>query len=338
MFSKEELEKIIKDFDGLKVLIIGDVMIDSYIWGHVKRLSPEAPVPIVNVVKRENRLGGAGNVAKNIQFLGAIPIICSFIGDDEKSNLFCNLLDEHNMTSRGILKSKNRLTTVKFRIIGNNSHLLRVDEESEAEITPEETLLLFQRIENIVKDDKIDVIIFEDYDKGVISEELIDKTVLLAKEMNIPVVVDPKKKNFLNYQNVSLFKPNFKEFCEGLKIEINTHDEKALSQEIADFQKKQNIEIVLVSLSEHGVLFSEMHDNSFFVKRIPAHFRNITDVSGAGDTLISVAALCTALKLDAFTVAALSNLAGGVVCEYIGAVPIEKNKLYDEALKLLRIK
>ena len=335
MFSKEELKNIFKGFNGLKVLIIGDVMIDSYIWGHVKRLSPEAPVPIVNVVKRENRLGGAGNVAKNIQSLGAIPILCSFIGDDDKSDTFYKLLDEQGMTSQGILKSKERLTTVKFRIIGNNSHMLRVDEETESDITEKETQLLYENIENIITKDKIDVIIFEDYDKGIISKELIDKIILLAKEKNIPVVVDPKKKNFFNYKNVSLFKPNFKEFCEGLKTEINVHDEKALGKEIADFQKKQNIETVLVSLSEHGVFFSEMHKNSFSVERLPAHFRNITDVSGAGDTLISVAALCTALKLDSFAVGALSNLAGGVVCEYVGAVPVDKDKLYEEALKII---
>ncbi len=335
MFSKEEIKKNFRDFDGLKVLIIGDVMIDSYIWGHVKRLSPEAPVPIVNVVKRENRLGGAGNVARNIKALGAVPILCSYIGDDDKSDSFFKLLDEEKMTTNGILKSKNRLTTVKFRIIGNNSHMLRVDEETEADITHEETILLFQRIEKLLENDKIDVIVFEDYDKGVISKELIDKTVFLANQLGIPVVVDPKKKNFFHYKNVNLFKPNFKEFSEGLKIDINPQNEKVLSEEIASFQREQHINTVLVSLSELGVFYSEMKDNSFSVEKIPAHFRNITDVSGAGDTLISVAALCMALKLDAYSVAALSNLAGGVVCEYVGAVPVDKEKLLDEALKII---
>ena len=337
MFTKEKLNTIFNSFSGLKVLIIGDVMIDSYIWGNVKRLSPEAPVPIVNVVKRENRLGGAANVAKNIQSLGAVPILCSFIGDDDKSDLFYKLLNEKGMPSHGILKSKNRLTTVKFRVIGNNSHMLRVDEESENTITTEETNLLLKHIESILNKEKIDVVIFEDYDKGVITEELISKAVCLIKSHNIPVVVDPKRNNFFNYKNVSLFKPNFKEFCEGLKTDIKHDDDNVLSTEITTFQKKQNINTILVSLSERGVLVSEMKSDKFNTLRIPAHFRNIADVSGAGDTLISVAALCVALKLDADAVAALSNLAGGIVCEFVGVVPVDKEKFLNEAVKLLTV-
>jgi len=335
MFTKEKLNTIFDSFSGLKVLIIGDVMIDSYIWGQVKRLSPEAPVPIVNVVKRENRLGGAANVAKNIKSLGAVPILCSFIGDDDKSDLFYKLLEEEKMPSHGILKSKNRLTTVKFRVIGNNAQMLRVDEETENAISKEETNLLLKHIEAIIEKEKIDVVVFEDYDKGVITEHLITESVKLIQSHNIPVVVDPKRNNFFNYKNVSLFKPNFKEFCEGLKTEIKHDDDEMLSTEISTFQKKQNIKTVLVSLSERGVLVSEKKDDKFNTLRILAHFRNIADVSGAGDTLISVAALCMALKLDAVAVASLSNLAGGIVCEYVGVVPVDKTKFLNEAVKLL---
>jgi len=335
MFSKEELEKIFVGFNGLKVLIIGDVMIDSYIWGHVKRLSPEAPVPIVNVVKRENRLGGAANVAINIQSLGAVPIICSVIGDDEKGDTFCKIIAEKNMPSHGIIKSKERLTTVKFRVIGNNSHLLRVDEETESVLTDNETALLFFQIKKIINTEKIDVIIFEDYDKGVISKTLIDSTIEVAKKNNVPVVVDPKKNNFSHYTQIQLFKPNFRELCDGLKADLNLSEVESFTSALTDFQKKQNIATVLLSLSEHGVLISEMLGNKFNIIKIPAHLRTIADVSGAGDTLISVAALCIALKLSAGKTAALSNLAGGVVCEHVGVIPIDKEKFFNEAVKLL---
>jgi len=335
MFEKQHLNNIFNKFDGLKVMIIGDVMIDTYIWGSVKRLSPEAPVPIVDIVKRESRLGGASNVAQNVKSLGATPILCSIIGDDDKTATFLNLLKQENMPAHGIIKSKNRLTTVKFRIIGNNSHMLRVDEETIENLTKEETNILLERVGGILENEKIDVIIFEDYDKGVISNDLIRSVVDIANKKTVPVIVDPKKNNFFNYKNVDLFKPNFKELCEGLKVEVSADDFEKLQSIICDFQKKQNIKTVLVSLSELGVIVSEMDRDTFKVKHIPAHFRNIADVSGAGDTLIAVAALCKAVGADVELIAALSNLAGGVVCEYVGVVPVEKNKLLQEALKLL---
>ncbi len=335
MLSKEEITQIFDGFNGLKVLIIGDVMIDSYIFGQVKRLSPEAPVPIVNVQKRENRLGGAANVAKNIQSLGAIPLLCAVVGDDDKGGLFLNLLKDNNMPQEGIVKSVNRPTTVKFRVIGNNAHLLRVDEETDKDITSQELKELLVKIEQMIHNNNVNVIVFEDYDKGLINKELINNTVKLAKSKNIPVVVDPKRKNFLNYTHIDLFKPNFKEFCEGLKVELDMKDEKGVKENMMDFQAKQNIDTILLSLSENGVLFSQYNGTNFHSSRIPAFVRNVADVSGAGDTLISVAALCMALGLKTQTMAALSNLAGGVVCEYVGAIPIDKNRLFEEALKLL---
>jgi len=335
MLTKDRIFEIFGAFTQLKVLIIGDVMIDSYIWGNVKRLSPEAPVPIVNVSKRENRLGGAANVAKNIKSLGAIPILCSCIGADDKSDIFFNLLNEEHMPSHGIITSKERLTTVKFRVIGNNTHLLRVDEETDADLTKDESKQLYERIENILHKEKIDVIIFEDYDKGTISEKLISDTTQLALSLNIPIVVDPKKKNFLKYNNVSLFKPNFNEFCEGIKLEIGKDDEATLTSEMKKFQQAHNIETILVSLSERGVIVSAKDNDCFSCMRVPAHVRKIADVSGAGDTLISVAALCTALKLEPQVLAVLSNLSGGVVCEHVGVVPVDKDKLLNEALKVL---
>lgn len=335
MLSKAELHKLFNAFNGLKVMIIGDVMVDSYIWGSVKRLSPEAPVPIVNVVKRENRFGGAANVAINIQSLGAVPIMCTVIGEDEKGDTFLKILNEKNMPATGIVRSTERPTTVKFRIIGNNAHLLRVDEEADNILTESESAALYTRIDNLIQQGSIDVIIFEDYDKGVISPQLIEKVMLLAHQKSIPVVVDPKKNNFLAYKGVDLFKPNFRELCDGLKAELSFNDMPNLIKTLTAFQKEQGIATILLSLSENGVLVSEITGNNYQTFHIPAHLRSIADVSGAGDTLISVAALGIALKLDAFSMASLANLAGGVVCEYVGVVPVDKNRLFDEACKLL---
>ncbi|MDD3877713.1 MAG: bifunctional ADP-heptose synthase [Bacteroidales bacterium] len=335
MMTRLEIDDIFKSFENLKALVIGDVMVDSYIWGNVNRLSPEAPVPIVNVTKRDNRPGGAANVAVNIQALGAEPILCSLIGKDEKGELFTQLLKDYGLPVHGIIKSDERITTVKFRIIGNNSHLLRVDEETEKKATLSETDTLLKTIKDVTNKESIDVIIFEDYDKGVITEELIKEVVIIAKSKNIPVVVDPKKKNFRSYTGVSLFKPNFSELCQGLKIESKPSEIEQMKSLIFDFQKEQNIKILLLSMSEHGVFVSEMStSNEFTTTQIPAHLRNIADVSGAGDTLIAVASLCIALNINPKTTAQLANLAGGVVCEYVGAVPINKQKMYNEALKI----
>ena len=194
--KKEHVREIFRSFNNLNVLIIGDVMIDSYLWGKVNRISPEAPVPIVAVTKKERRLGGAANVALNIQALGANPILCSVIGVDYEGQAFLDLLKTQKLSQKGILKCRDRITTVKTRVIGNNAQLLRVDEEVEDEIEPSETQQLLTLISYIINHDKIDVIIFEDYNKGLITSKLVNKVVELAKSKNIPTCVDPKKKNF----------------------------------------------------------------------------------------------------------------------------------------------
>jgi rfaE bifunctional protein kinase chain/domain len=328
--KKEHIREIFKSFNNLNVLIIGDVMIDSYLWGKVNRISPEAPVPIVSVNKKERRLGGAANVALNIQALGANPILCSVIGVDYEGQAFMDLLKTQKLSQKGILKSRDRITTVKTRIIGNNSQLLRVDEEVDSEIIPSETQQLITLISYIISHDKIDVIIFEDYNKGLINSKLISKVVELAKSKGIPTCVDPKKKNFNSYKGVSLFKPNLKELREGIKLDITGDNINELQRAVSSFRVKQKAETILVTLAEKGVI-----TNSRKVKEhLPAHIRSIADVSGAGDTVISVAALCRALECDDVLTAAIANLSGGLVCEQIGVVPVNKEQLLEEALKL----
>ena len=328
--KKEHVREIFRSFNNLNVLIIGDVMIDSYLWGKVNRISPEAPVPIVAVTKKERRLGGAANVALNIQALGANPILCSVIGVDYEGQAFLDLLKTQKLSQKGILKCRDRITTVKTRVIGNNAQLLRVDEEVEDESEPSETQQLLTLISYIINHDKIDVIIFEDYNKGLITSKLVNKVVELAKSKNIPTCVDPKKKNFNTYKGVSLFKPNLKELREGIKMDVSGDNINELQRAVSSFRVKQKAETILVTLAEKGVI-----TNSRKVKEhITAHIRSIADVSGAGDTVISVAALCRALECNDIFTAALANLSGGLVCEQIGVVPIDKSQLFEEALKL----
>jgi rfaE bifunctional protein kinase chain/domain len=322
------LNKIFDSFNKLKVLIIGDLMLDVYYWGDVSRISPEAPVPIVAVSKKESRMGGAGNVAINIQAMGATPILCSVIGNDTNGEKLLKILKDKKLPTQGILTTKDRPTTTKTRIISNNHHIVRIDDETDDSIGNKQTQKLLEQIQKFIKEGKTDVIIFEDYDKGVISPELIKKVVSLANKHNIPTVVDPKKRNFTEYREVTLFKPNLKELKEGLKVDVQAGDIKKVQLVTEQLRKEQKITNVLVTLSEHGVFINSGKEK----KLVPAHIRNISDVSGAGDTVVSIAALCSALDLPPAQIAFLSNLAGGQVCEKTGVVPVDKNQLLKEAL------
>ncbi|MBI1768807.1 MAG: D-glycero-beta-D-manno-heptose-7-phosphate kinase [Bacteroidetes bacterium] len=323
------IEQIFDSFGKLRVLIIGDVMLDSYIWGAVERISPEAPVPVINVKKKDFRLGGAANVALNVLALGAKPILCALIGNDDDGKKLTQRLDEQGMSKDGIVVSNERPTTVKTRVIASHQHVVRVDEESDREPSEREGKLILEKIERLLP--QSDVVVFEDYDKGVLCEKIIAKTVELANKQNIPTVVDPKKRNFLSYKNVTLFKPNLKELREGLKLEVSTGNQDQVQQATSMLKEKLQAKGIMVTLSEHGVYIDYQNQKV----KLPAHEREIADVSGAGDTVVSVAALCTALNLDARMIAFLSNLAGGLVCQHVGVVPIDKGELYEEALKEL---
>jgi D-glycero-beta-D-manno-heptose-7-phosphate kinase len=329
--NKEQINKIFTDFNKLTALIIGDVMVDCYYRGCVNRISPEAPVPIVSVEKTEYRPGGAANVALNIQALGAESILCSVMGNDDNASVFESLLKKNGLTAEGIIRDENRITTVKTRVIGNNHQMLRIDFETETSCAERITVELIGKITSLIEKRKIDVIIFEDYDKGVITPLLIQQITALASEKKIPVAVDPKKKNFLDYKNVTLIKPNLKELREGLKIEINAHNDDELFNASGLLKETLNARIALLTLSERGILISDKDMN----KILPAHIRQIADVSGAGDTVISVAALCLALNVSSETMALISNLAGGLVCESVGVVPVNKERLLKETINTL---
>lgn len=339
----KSLEEIFDSFRQLKVLIVGDVMLDAYIWGKVERISPEAPVPIVHVRKREKRLGGAANVALNVQALGATPMICAVVGDDHAGEDFIRLLDEQAISAQGIVKSGQRVTTVKERIIAGSQQMLRVDSEDDELLNDEDRETLAQHVREAMKE--ADVVIFQDYDKGVLSEKLIQYIISLARQQKIPTAVDPKRRNFLHYRQASFFKPNLKELKDGLQAEkldlLKEKHETALTLEQAvkkastRLKELLEVETNFITMSEKGVYIDAAYRGKEEKYVIPAHVRQISDVSGAGDTVISIAALCLALDLAPRLLAELANLGGGIVCEYTGVVSIQRDRLLQEAKQVL---
>ena len=320
--------ELFDEFSKKRVLIIGDVMVDAYIWGSVERISPEAPVPIMQVKMRDYRLGGAANVALNIMSLGATPVLCAMAGNDEYGKRLQQLMQDKKMTMEGIVWNDSRPTTVKARVIAADQHVLRIDQESELVATADEERELLKKIEKLLP--SCDVIVFEDYDKGVITPSLIAKTVQWAKAKDIPTVVDPKKRNFLHYNGVTLFKPNLKELREGLKMDVEVADFDSVKAAVKKLKDKLGAEGVMLTLSEFG-MFIDYKDEKLTV---PAVKREIADVSGAGDTVVSIAALCIASGLGARQTVTLSNLGGGLVCQHVGVVPIDMEELRREVLAL----
>ncbi|MFM7618916.1 MAG: bifunctional heptose 7-phosphate kinase/heptose 1-phosphate adenyltransferase [Bacteroidota bacterium] len=311
--------------------MIGDVMIDAYLWGKVERISPEAPVPIVHVQHKENRLGGAANVALNIQSMGAKAIMCSVIGNDFHGKSFQSICHETGFSTEGVVMSLERTTTVKTRVISGGHHIVRIDEEQTNLLSSVDEELLIQRIDQILKSQQIDAIVFEDYNKGVLTPSVIQRISQFAKEKNIPVAVDPKLHHFFEYSNCTLFKPNLKELKEGLQRNFAASDQEEIKKAMKDLREQLKAKWVLVTRSEFGVLgFDGLHFTSH-----GAHKREIVDVSGAGDTVIAVATLALAAKWELSDVAYISNLAGGLVCEKVGVVPIMTHDLKNELIKLL---
>ncbi len=318
-------------FNGLRILVIGDVMLDAYVMGKVNRISPEAPVPIVSLENEDARIGGAGNVALNLLALGAKPIICGVIGEDSSGDKLLNLFEKNGISTDGLVKSMVRKTTVKTRVISNKQQLLRIDSESTFPLLESEEIKLNNTIQNIINQG-IDGIIFEDYNKGVLTDSVIQNTIKIAKEKDIPTAVDPKKENFLSYKGVSLFKPNLKELKEGLNLNFDFNSNKDLFEKgIEVLEEKLQNEISFVTLSENGVFIKNQTEKYY----VPAHMRSISDVSGAGDTVIAVATLCLISGASTKQIAEISNLAGGLVCEKSGVVSISKNELLKEVSELL---
>ena len=326
-----DLNKLFKDITRIKVGVIGDVMLDTYWWGHVERISPEAPVPVVSIDKREQRIGGAGNVALNLKSLGAQVSVLTVLGNDDDGLLLRKVLKEKNISDAGIHISDNRITTNKIRIISRNQQMMRLDSEHTDDLGDNDEASFFKLIREYIDKENPDVIILQDYNKGVLTSSLIAKIIEVCNTKNIITAVDPKRKNFFNYKQVTLFKPNLKEVKESLNILSDQVDENYLENIHYELSKKLNHQISLITLSEKGMYFKSLNE----VGIIPSHRRNIADVSGAGDTVIAVAALVLAASKNQRLMAEIANIAGGLVCEEVGTAIINKEKLIEESIRLL---
>lgn len=317
---------IFKTFNQKNILVIGDIMLDDYLWGDVNRISPEAPVPILGCKHRESRLGGAANVALNLKSLGANPILASVVGDDGNgNNLRSILVSKRSISDKYIISDPERPTTVKTRILSNGQQLLRIDDETTHPLSQDIASLLLKTINCAFDDQEIHAVIFEDYDKGVLNARIIEEITHIANMRGIPSFADPKKENFFDYKNITLFKPNFKEFCAGINTQISSGDIQTITQHSKQFLNESKNKYLLITLSEHGILLAGDSTHHF-----PAVKRDISDVSGAGDTVISVISLCYISGIPIDQSAKIANIAGGLVCEKSGVVPISKEELLKE--------
>lgn len=326
-----DLDKLFDDISKLKVAIIGDIMLDTYWWGHVDRISPEAPVPIVLVDKKEQRIGGAGNVALNIQALGANAEVVSITGNDEEAGQLKKLLKQNKINIDFILSSGKRITTNKIRIISRNQQMMRIDAEISDYIKDDEENNLCKHLKIYIEKNLPDVVILQDYNKGVLSETIIKSVIELCRQKKIICAVDPKRKNFFTYKDVSIFKPNLKEVRESLNIlseEINTDQ---LDNIHGQLTSKLHHAVSLITLSDKGIFYNDGNSSEI----IPAHIRNVADVSGAGDTVIAVASLVYAATKNVKLMAEIANIAGGLVCEEVGTAAIRKDQLLNECQNLL---
>ena len=329
--STIDFDTLFEQFSSIKAGVIGDVMLDTYWWGHVDRISPEAPVPVVALDKKEYRIGGAGNVALNLASLGAKVSILSITGDDEEAVILKKMFDRDFIQTDFLLASHSRITTNKSRIISRNQQMMRLDAEMTADLTAEDEDNLLQKVEQYLQAEKPQVIIFEDYNKGVLSTRVITEVIALCKRYKVLTAVDPKRKNFFSYNGVDIFKPNLKEVKDGLNLLTDDINLSMLENIHAQLQTKLNHSISFITLSEKGVFYQQ--NNS--ARIIPSHLRNISDVSGAGDTVIAVASLLYAATKNIDLMAEVANIAGGIVCEEVGTVAIRKDILLRECKELL---
>jgi D-glycero-beta-D-manno-heptose-7-phosphate kinase len=329
--SEQELKELFDRIPALHVVVVGDVMLDKYWWGEVDRVSPEAPVPIVALKRRESRLGGAANVALNCKALGAKVTLASVIGDDADGQLLTELAEEVGISTTLVMPSKYRPTTTKTRVISRNQQMMRLDDEVSTDLVTEEEHPFIDKVLRFLQTEKPQILIFEDYNKGVLKENVIKRIAEHCKEIGIITAVDPKKKNFLSYKEVTIFKPNLKEIREGLYLPIQHVNIAELNDADKELKSQLHHAITFITLSEKGVFYNDGKEAVI----IPSHIRNISDVSGAGDTVIATAAVVYALTKNVRLMAEVSNIAGGLVCEEVGVVPIDKQLLIDECVKLL---
>ena len=323
--NEKQLKSLLRNLSGKTIAVIGDLMADSYIWGTVSRISPEAPVPVVDVESEQLRLGGAANVAHNIQSLGGTPLLFGAVGDDSTGRKLLSIMRENDFATKGVIVDDTRPTTVKTRIIAHNQHVVRVDRESRTEISRSMRAKLVDSLRKNIG--SIDGIIIEDYNKGVVVRELICEVIDLAHKKKKTITVDPKFNNFFEFQNVTVFKPNRKEVEEVLGLRMS--DDKHVIAAGKELMKRLKPECVLLTRGEQGMTLFE---NNGAISHVATTASRVADVSGAGDTVIATLTMALVGGATMKEAATLANIAGGVVCGYVGIVPIKKNELLEAAL------
>ena len=327
----ENFEQLFKKFSSIKAGVIGDVMLDSYIWGEVERISPEAPVPVVTLKKKDHRIGGAGNVALNLQSLGAKPYVISVTGDDAEADMLNALLSAKEIDHSYCVRSRKRITTNKTRVICRNQQMMRLDGEITNDLENDDQQMLIERFQKFLEDEKPDIVILEDYNKGILTETVIRVVVSMCKTAGVLTAVDPKRKNFFEFKHVDIFKPNLKEVKEALNFVFQDPNLLLLQDAHSQMSHLLKHHISLITLSEKGIFYNNEKASAI----IPSHLRNIADVSGAGDTVIAVAALVYSVSRNVHLMAEMANIAGGLVCEQVGTAAIDKIKLLHECELLL---
>ena len=324
-FTAERLAELFESFKSKRIAVIGDLMIDRYYWGAVRRVSPEAPVPVVEVESESVRFGGAANVAHNIQSLGGAPLLIGLVGKDHPGEVVQEMLRERNLKTTGIVVDAMRPTTIKTRVIAQGQHVVRIDNESKLPCPDH----LLHRVVDAVRYNihEIDGIIIEDYNKGVVTKEVIQEVVAVAKKYGKIVAVDPKFDNFFEYKEVTLFKPNTREVEEVLGGRLNTtEDVEKAGRKLLDMLCAQN---VLLTRGEDGM---SLFESNGAITHIPTMAESVQDVSGAGDTVIATLAMGLVSGLGIGEACLLANCAGGVVVAAVGIVPIRPDELIKAAL------
>lgn len=326
MMNKKIALNVFDNVSDKEVCVIGDLMLDLYYFGEVKRISPEAPVQVFEKIKSEPKLGGAANVGLNIKSLGAKPYMIGVIGKDEEGKIIKNIFNEIGMTTDGIIEIEERPTTCKTRVIASSHHLIRIDSESKKDISKDSEQKILNLLDKKIKD--FQVIILQDYNKGVLTKNLISGIIKLANDNDVKVLVDPKFDNFFEYENVFVFKPNRKELQDAFgKTPKSLPELDAISEELIN---RINCKNLVVTLGEHGLRLYEKNGDKIITDSIETKARNVADVSGAGDTVISTLAVCLACGASVKDSVTIANFAAGIVVEEVGIVPIDKNRLINK--------
>ncbi len=325
VFDKDRLNSIRSNFKNKRVLIFGDIMLDEYLIGNVKRISPEAPVPVVEIEEQQVRFGGAANVALNIHTLGCNPVLVGVLGSDRDGDRFRDLMREHGLSECGLVEVENRPTTVKTRVIGDMQHITRIDRESKSYLSGDDEQALIRVAKEQIPES--DGIILQDYNKGVLTELVIESVIKEANRFGKLVAVDPKFVNFLKFEGVSLFKPNIKETEEALALQIsNEEDLITAGRKLLAQLSAMN---VLITRGPKGMTLFE---GSGDVTHVQTMARKIADVSGAGDTVISTLTAALLAGANYREAATMANYAAGIVCEEVGIVPVGLDKLFRVCL------